>query len=75
MHKFKAGDWITIKSLQDHKFQLTEKEVEYSEILLGDCSFGIEDWELLQPKESALNRSQRPRKLGLSQKGGYELRF
>lgn len=54
MYKFKAGDWVTIKTFQDHKFQLTEKEVEYSEILLGDCRFGIEDWELLQPKESAL---------------------
>jgi len=49
---FKVGDWITIEgTLHNDKFQLTENEVKYKEILLGDFSFAEEKWKHWKPQE------------------------
>ena len=49
---FKAGDWVTIGgTLPQDKFQLTENEIKYKEILLGPFNFSEDKWKLWKPKE------------------------
>ena len=51
MSEFKVGDWVTVKgTLAGDKFKLTDKEVEYKEILLAHFSFGEETWSYWKPK-------------------------